>query len=57
MSNEPLPANYSSWAVGWTGFAGVMLIVIGVMDVIQGLVALFSGDDSEAGGCGSDVLF
>ncbi|MGI9613550.1 MAG: DUF7144 family membrane protein [Acidimicrobiales bacterium] len=32
--------NYSSWAVGWSGFAGIMLIVIGVMDFIQGLVAL-----------------
>ena len=27
MSNEVAPADYSSWAVGWTGFAGVMLII------------------------------
>jgi hypothetical protein len=40
MSNEPAPSNYSSWAVGWAGFAGIMLVVIGVMDIIQGIVAL-----------------
>ncbi len=34
------PADYSSWAVGWAGFAGVMLIIVGVVDVFQGLVAL-----------------
>ena len=34
--------NYSEWAVGWAGFAGVMLIMIGVFDMIQGLVALFN---------------
>lgn len=37
---ETAPANYSSWAAGWAGFAGVMLVIIGVMDVIQGIVAL-----------------
>ena len=36
--------NYSSWAVGWAGFAGVMLIMIGLFDVIQGLVALFNDE-------------
>ena len=36
--------NYSSWAVGWAGFAGVMLIMIGIFDVIQGLVALFNDE-------------
>ena len=30
----------ASWAVGWAGFAGVMLIIIGVFDFIQGLVAI-----------------
>jgi hypothetical protein len=40
MANQMRNDNYSSWAVGWAGFAGVMLIMIGVMDVIQGLVAL-----------------
>lgn len=34
------PADYSSAAAGWAGFAGIMLIIIGTMDVIQGLVAL-----------------
>jgi hypothetical protein len=40
MSYETTETNYSSWAVGWAGFAGVMLIMIGVMDFIQGLVAV-----------------
>ena len=41
MSQEQMaPAGYSSWAVGWSGFAGIMLVIIGVMDVIQGIVAL-----------------
>jgi hypothetical protein len=38
MGQEPM--GYSSWATGWAGFAGVMLVIIGVMDIIQGLVAL-----------------
>ena len=36
--------DYSSWAVGWAGFAGVMLIIVGVFDVIQGLVAIFDDE-------------
>jgi hypothetical protein len=40
MSYETTETNYSGWAVGWAGFAGVMLIMIGVMDFIQGLVAV-----------------
>ena len=46
MSYETTPGktDYSSWAVGWAGFAGVMLIIIGVMDVIQGLVALINDE-------------
>ena len=44
MTNETTESNYSSWAVGWAGFAGVMLIMIGVFDVIQGLVALFNDE-------------
>jgi len=36
--------DYSSWAVGWAGFAGVMLIMMGVFDFIQGLVALFNDE-------------
>jgi hypothetical protein len=42
MTNPTTRANYSGWAVGWAGFAGVMLIMIGVFDVIQGLAALFN---------------
>ena len=44
MTYETTESNYSSWAVGWAGFAGVMLVLIGVFDVIQGLVALFNDE-------------
>ena len=44
MTNTTTRANYSGWAVGWAGFAGVMLVMIGVFDVIQGLVALFNDE-------------
>jgi len=40
MTYEQAPADYSGWAVGWTSFAGVMMIIVGVMDIIQGIVAL-----------------
>lgn len=33
-------ANYSAAAAGWAMFAGIMLIISGVFDVIQGIVAL-----------------
>jgi hypothetical protein len=42
MSDNVRPNDYSSWAVGWAGFAGVMLIILGVLDAIQGLTALFN---------------
>jgi hypothetical protein len=44
MTYDTTESSYSSWAVGWAGFAGVMLIMIGVFDVIQGLVALFNDE-------------
>jgi len=44
MSYEMEADNYSSWAVGWAGFAGVMLIMIGIMDFIQGLVAVVNDE-------------
>ena len=44
MSYGTTESNYSGWAVGWAGFAGVMLIMIGVMDAMQGLVALFNDE-------------
>ena len=44
MTYETTESNYSSWAVGWAGFAGVMLIRIGVFDMIHGLVALFNDE-------------
>ncbi len=36
--------DYSGWAVGWAGFAGIMLIIIGAMDFIQGLVAVINDE-------------
>ena len=36
--------NYSSAAVGWAGFAGIMLIMMGVFDIFQGLVALVNDE-------------
>jgi hypothetical protein len=44
MTYETNDSKYSSWAVGWAGFAGIMLIMIGIFDVIQGLVALFNDE-------------
>lgn len=35
MNNEP-----SGWAVGWTAFAGVMMILMGLWWFITGIVAL-----------------
>lgn len=40
MTYEQTSTGYSGAAVGWSMFAGIMLIVIGVMDIIQGIVAL-----------------
>ncbi len=39
MDNNP---NFSGWAVGWAAFAGFMLIILGVMNAIQGLVAIIN---------------
>ena len=36
--------NYSSWAVGWTAFAAVMLILVGVFDIFVGIVALVNDE-------------
>ena len=44
MTNTTNETNFSGWAVGWASFAGVMLIMIGVFDVMQGLVALFNDE-------------
>ena len=44
MTYETTESNYSSWAVGWAGFAGVMMIMVGVFDIVQGLVALFNDE-------------
>lgn len=34
----------SAWAVGWTVFAAVMMVMIGVFHAIAGLVAIFDDD-------------
>lgn len=44
MSTGTRPANYSSAAAGWAMFAGIMLIIYGVFDVIQGVVALVNDE-------------
>jgi hypothetical protein len=44
MTYETNESSYSGWAVGWASFAGVMLIMIGIFDTIQGLVALFNDE-------------
>ena len=38
------PPDYSSWAAGWAGFAGVMLVLMGVVNFVQGLVALIEDE-------------
>lgn len=30
----------SGWAVGWAAFAGSMLVLMGILDIIQGIVAI-----------------
>ena len=32
----------SSWAVGWTAFAGIMMVISGIWWIISGLVAIAS---------------
>lgn len=32
----------SSWAVGWTSFAGIMMVISGIWWIISGLVAIAS---------------
>lgn len=44
MSASTRPAGYSSAAVGWAAFAGIMLIIYGVVDVIQGIAALVNNE-------------
>ena len=44
MTDSTGVSNYSSWAVGWAGFAGIMLIILGVLNSIQGLTALINSE-------------
>jgi hypothetical protein len=39
MTNQP-----SGWAVGWTAFAGVMMVLLGFWWMIAGLVAIFDDE-------------
>jgi hypothetical protein len=34
----------SGWAIGWSGFAGFMLILAGIMQGLNGLAALFNDE-------------
>ena len=36
-------ASQDAWS-GWIAFAGIVIIIVGVMDVLQGLVAIFEDD-------------
>jgi hypothetical protein len=33
-------ASQDAWS-GWIGFAGIVIIIVGAMDVLQGFVAIF----------------
>jgi hypothetical protein len=44
MSASTTPSSRSTSAVGLTVFAGVMMIILGVFQVVQALVALFNDD-------------
>ena len=33
---------YSPWAVGWTAYAGVMLVLVGIYHLFAGLVGIFN---------------
>ena len=44
MSAGPRPSSFSGAAVGWAAFAGIMLMVWGVFDVMQGIVALANNE-------------
>jgi hypothetical protein len=48
------PSEPSGWAVGWTWFAGFMMIMIGVFHVIAGLVAVI---DDEFYVVGQEYVF
>jgi hypothetical protein len=34
----------SGWAIGWTAFAGIMMIMMGIWWAISGLVAIFNDE-------------
>jgi len=47
-SNMTDVTSRSSWAVGWTYFAAVMMILVGIFHAIAGLVALFDDKFGDA---------
>ena len=44
MTGTQQNIDHSSWAVGWSAFAAVMLVILGAADFFQGLVALVNDD-------------
>ena len=44
MNQQPETHDTSDWAVGWAGFAAVMLVLMGVVNFVQGLVAVFNDE-------------
>jgi hypothetical protein len=56
--HEPAPASHTrpsvAWA-GWVGFAAVILAMIGTLDVLQGIIALF--DEGYFVVAGTEQLF
>lgn len=44
MDQQPSIREPSGWAVGYAAFAGVVLVIVGVFQIIHGLVALFNDE-------------
>ena len=40
MATSQTDSGYSEWAVGWSAFAAVMMIILGIANAFQGIVAL-----------------
>ena len=46
MSDTPSsPSSYNSWAVGWTAFAGIVMIITGVFHAMAGIAVLASDEE------------
>ena len=44
VDNGGTDGNYSNWAVGWSAFAAVMLVIGGIFHAIAGLVAIIDDE-------------